>query len=181
MYKNVTKTWPEMDKSDNFWVTNPFYRADPSTLKLVHAMKLSLVIDHRSVSNKSVIDPLNGSIELVAASCDHNAVNIFNIFCCFICLFYTYKHNAVDLTLIDTFILFLSGYRSISNQSLRGHWSVKLICVLVQGLYMYIWIHYTCIYCISHVNMKFMTMLFSAILRKLNVLKLNKVLVSVMG
>ena len=48
------------------------------------------------ISFRSVIDPSNWSIKPVIASRDHRALNIFYRFRCFICQFYTYRHNALD-------------------------------------------------------------------------------------
>ena len=58
------------------------------------------VIGHWSpISFRSVIDPSNRSNQPVIWSHDHRGVTVFYCFCCFLCQFYTYLHNATDLNI----------------------------------------------------------------------------------
>ena len=107
---------------------------------------LRSVIDHRSV-----VDSLNRSIEPIIASRDQKAVNIFKWFRCLLCQLYKYLHNAIDLVffyftlavfLIDYSSFYLTKMRSdrsqvirywsVSDQSVSGHWPVKLLIIVIK-------------------------------------------------
>ena len=127
-----------------------------TVLEWIHARKIA--IGHRSpVSFRSVIDPSKRSIKPVIASRDHITVNIFYGSRCFLCQFYKYFHNAINLNInlyfYFTFVLFLTnhpsfyitklrsdqspviGFQSISDQSVNSHLSIKPLRWSVQGLY----------------------------------------------
>ena len=115
-------------------------------------------MQHKWISFCSVIDPSNRFIKPVIASRDHRAVIVFYAFYRFLCQFYTYLHYVVYLNnnsyFYFTFLLFQTDltsfhitklqsdwssvicHRSVSDQSVDGHQSVKLLSGSVQGLYM---------------------------------------------
>ena len=52
-----------------------------------------------SISLRLVIDPSNRSIKPLISSRDHGAVTVFYGFYCFLCQFYAYLHNVIDLNI----------------------------------------------------------------------------------
>ena len=89
-----------------------------------------IVIGNRSpISFWSVIDTSNWSIIPVIASRDHRAVTVFYSFCCFLCQFYTYLHNVIDININlhfqFTYLLFQTKHTSlnIKKSNKIGHQS----------------------------------------------------------
>ena len=91
-----------------------------------------IAIGHRSmISFRSVIDPSNRFLYLVIASRDHRVVNVFYIlYVCFLCQFYKYLYNVIDLNInlyfYFTFLLFKNrSYVILLNKTMirlvNGH------------------------------------------------------------
>ena len=90
-----------------------------------------IAIGHQSpISYWSVIDLSNRSIIPVIASSDHRTLTVFSGFCCYLCQFYKYLHNIIDvninLNIYFTFLLFRTDLTSFYKTKLRSDRSLVI-------------------------------------------------------